>query len=125
LVFTPTAALDANSTYTFQVGGVRDIAGNLAAGLPYSAMFSTLDTHGPSISTLRIVNNAKPIQGRTLQLEALLAVTESDASVRFTADFQVIGLATTSPYRINATLPNSGLVTFRAIAIDHYGNEGQ
>jgi hypothetical protein len=124
LVFTPDTELSPNASYTLRVEGVRDLAGNLADAQPILASFDTLDTLGPTIVSLRLGQGKAPIAGASLPIEAQLAVDEPGASVRFTADFVPAGTASQPPYRTIATLPLTGSVTFRAIAIDRYGNEG-
>ena len=125
LGFTPAAALEPNATYTVTADGIRDLAGNLAVGQPYSWSFATLDTLGPEISLLHLSGDPSPIAGATLPLEARLATPEPGASVRFTQDFAPLGLSTNGPrYTVQATLPASGQTTLRAIATDRYGNDG-
>lgn len=124
LAFTPTAALEVNATYTAFISNVVDLAGNVAVGQPFVTTFRTLDTLGPSISTLKIAENKPPVAGGRVHIEATLATNEAGASVRITQDFVPIGVALNLPYRVEATLPTNGSVTFRAIALDVYGNEG-
>src|SRR6185503_8403740 len=87
LSFVPTGELEPNRTYTITVSNVFDLAGNRAAGEPFTATFNTLDTIGPTIATLRIASNAAPVANRTVFLEALLATNEPGTTVRFTRDF--------------------------------------
>ena len=124
LVFTPTAALNPNTHYSASVAGVSDLAGNLAVGQPFVFGFDTLDTVGPAITSLRLAENRTAIAGSAVPVEAVLATSESGGSVRFTEDFVAIGTVSAAPYRVNATLPVSGSVTFRAIATDRFGNDG-
>ena len=124
LTFTPTAALDVNATFTYSVSGVRDLAGNLAVNQPFSASFATLDTLGPTITTLRLATNQLPVAGATVRIEALLAANEPGASVRFTQDLNPIGSASSPPFSVAATLPTSDKTTIRAIATDRFGNDG-
>ena len=123
-MFTPVAALDVNARYTLSVSNVSDLAGNLATNQPILANFVTLDTIGPTVAILRIGDNKAPISGSTVPIEALLATNETGASVRFTADFNPVGTAGVTPYRVNFMLPVTGGVTFRAIASDRFGNDG-
>ncbi|HKS38859.1 MAG TPA: LamG-like jellyroll fold domain-containing protein, partial [Verrucomicrobiae bacterium] len=124
LAFTPTAALEVNATYSLSVSNVSDLAGNAAVSQPFIATFTTLDTLGPVIATLRIADNRPPIAGGTVPVEALLAVNEPSVSVRFSRDLEPTGLATQAPYRANVRLPSQGSTTVRAIATDRYGNDG-
>ncbi len=124
LVFTPAADLDANATYTMTIGGIRDLAGNLMRENPLIVTFQTLDTFGPNISTLQIAGGLRPVAGRSVPVEAILAAAEAGASVRFTQDFTPMGTSTNSPYRVNVTLPSAGSTTVRAIATDRFGNDG-
>lgn len=124
LSFVPAGELHPNAIYTLSVSNVFDLAGNRAAGEPFLATFSTLDTVGPAVGVLRIASNAPPVAGATVFVEALLATNETGASVRFTQDFSPLGNATNSPYRAAVKLPSGGSTTMRAIATDQYGNDG-
>ncbi|MEI7731986.1 MAG: Ig-like domain-containing protein [Verrucomicrobiota bacterium] len=124
LNFTPTAALDVNTLYTLSVSNVMDLAGNLATNQPFNSTFATLDTIGPTIATLRLASNRSPVAGGTVTVEAILAVPEDGAGVRFTKDFNLIGTATNAPYRVRVTLSTEGINVIRAIGIDKWGNEG-
>ena len=125
LVFTPDTVLAPNSAYTVTVNDVRDLAGNLALDHPLSSTFMTLDTIGPVVSELLIANDLSAVGGATVQFEARLEVNEPGARVRFTADFEPIGVAVMPPFRVPVTLPPSGSVTIRAVAADAYGNDGE
>ncbi len=122
--FTPDAALPANQRFTLLVDQVRDEAGNPAVGQPFQAVFETLDTVGPSLSSLRIADGRPPIAGSTVTIEAVLASVETNATVRFTQDLVTLAGPVGPPYRTPLTLPASGSTTIRAIASDRYGNEG-
>ena len=130
LSFVPAAPFLPNATYTLVVSNVFDLAGNRAAGEPFTATFATLDTIGPAITNLQIVGGQLPVAGTTIQVEAILATNEAGASVRFTQDFNPIGSTNAPPYRINVTLPTPSTLeprpssTIRAIATDLYGNDG-
>jgi len=125
LSFVPAAELQPNAFYTLTVSNVLDLAGNRATNAePYVATFATLDTIGPAIATLRIGDGLAPLAGRTVPIEALLAVAEPGASVRFTQDFTPLGSSTNNPFRVTATLPLTGSTTIRAIATDEFGNDG-
>jgi hypothetical protein len=124
LSFVPTGELEPNHTYTITVSNVFDLAGNRAAGEPFTASFKTLDTIGPLIAALQIASNAAPVANRTVFIETLLATNEPGASVRFTRDFAPLGTATNVPARVPITLPASGSTTIRAIATDQFGNDG-
>jgi hypothetical protein len=56
--------------------------------------------------------------------EAVLAEPEAGVSVRFTQDFNTIGVSDTEPFRVTGTLPLTGSTTIRAIATDAFGNDG-
>jgi hypothetical protein len=122
--FTPEAALPANQRFTLLVDQVRDEAGNPALGQPFQAVFETLDTVGPSISSLRMADGRSPIAGSTVTIEAVLASIETNATVRFTQDLVSLAGPVGPPYRTSISLPASGSTTIRAIASDRYGNEG-
>ncbi len=122
--FTPDAALPANQQFTVTLSDVFDLAGNRATGEPFISHFSTLDTVGPTIAALRVVDGRPPIAGSTLAVEALLVAEEPGAGVRFSRDFIPAGSLAAAPFRIDVSLPSSGATTVRAIATDRYGNEG-
>ncbi|HSH14446.1 MAG TPA: carboxypeptidase regulatory-like domain-containing protein, partial [Verrucomicrobiae bacterium] len=124
LSFVPADLLKANANYTLTVSNVFDLAGNRAAGEPFTVTFATLDTVGPNIATLRIGDGRAPVAGATVPVEALLAAAEPGVSVRFTQDFNPLGATTNLPFRVNATLPPTGSTTLRAIATDQFGNDG-
>jgi hypothetical protein len=63
LTFSPGQPLAVNTTYTLRVQGVRDLSGNLMSGLPIVATFSTLDTLGPTVATLHLAADQKPVAG--------------------------------------------------------------
>ena len=125
VAFTPEVDLAPNASYTVMASGFRDLAGNGAAGQPYTSTFSTLDTLGPEIAEIRIKGGVQPVSGAPVEFEAVLAVPEDQVRVRMTADLVVIG-ETTEPGDLDLpfTLPLDGSVTVRAIAIDRHGNEG-
>ncbi len=124
LVFTPTVELLPNAVFTATVTGVKDIAGNFAVGQPLVHSFSSLDTIGPTIATLRIKNNQAPVAGSTINLETVLAAAEPGVRVRLTANFALIGVTSPGILELPFTLPASGTISIRAIAIDRFGNEG-
>ncbi|MDB6036537.1 MAG: hypothetical protein JWM99_378, partial [Verrucomicrobiales bacterium] len=124
ITFAPTAALDPNTTYTYSLSGVRDLAGNLALNQPITGNFSTLDTLGPNIASLRLANGRTPVAGVSVPVEAILAAPEPGASVRYTQDLNPIGSSTNSPFQIEVKLPASGSTIIRAIATDRFGNDG-
>jgi hypothetical protein len=125
LAFTPTAFLQANATYTWSVSGVRDLAGNAALNQPITGRFQTIDDRGPALSTLRIAEGVSPVAGRTVTLEGLLVQNEAGARVRFSDEGTTIATATTSPFRVSVTLPDSGKRVYRAVGIDRFGNESE
>ncbi|MBL9175134.1 MAG: carboxypeptidase regulatory-like domain-containing protein [Verrucomicrobiales bacterium] len=124
LSFVPADLLKPNTVYTLTVSNVFDLAGNRAAGEPFRTTFSTLDTVGPSLASLRIADDRKPAAGATLPVEAVLVLPEPGASVRFTQDFKPLGTDTNAPFRALVTLPATGSTTVRAIATDVFGNDG-
>src|SRR5207302_5415158 len=65
-----------------------------------------------------------PVASATIQVEAVLAGNEPNASVRFTQDLNPIGSAKTPPFRASVKLPPNGSTTVRAIATDRFGNDG-
>jgi hypothetical protein len=123
-VFTPTQPLSINQSFGITVDNVRDLANNPLPGLPLTRSFQSLDTLGPDISELRIKDAAIPLEGQTIEIEALLAVSEPGASVRMSANLSVFGETSVEPFVLPYTLPLSGTVIFRAVAIDRFGNEG-
>jgi len=124
IVFTPATLLQPNTTYTLRANGIRDLAGNLATNQPLSLSFTTLDTLGPVISTLRVVSGQEPVAGATVFVEALLAENEPGAGVRFTRDLTAVGSDSSVPFNISLALPDTGSTTVRAIATDRFGNDG-
>ncbi|MEX0326383.1 MAG: Ig-like domain-containing protein, partial [Puniceicoccaceae bacterium] len=124
VVFTPDLELDPNAEYTATVSNIRDLAGNFALEQPFVSTFATLDTIGPSISQLRIKDGQVPTAGAGIVLEAILDSPEPGVRIRATANFETIGLTDPGVLEVPYTLPDAGTVTFRAIAIDSFGNEG-
>ncbi len=124
LNFTPTAALQPNTTYTLSVSGIVDLAGNPAANQPITARFATLDTIGPAIASLRLVGSEPRVAGTTVTIEADLAAVEASVTIRFTQDFKPLDADSTAPFAVPALLPAPGSITFRAIATDRFHNEG-
>lgn len=124
LAFTP-SALEANATYRWTLSGVRDLSGNEALNQPFTGVFQTVDDRGPTLSTLRIADGVSPVAGRTVVLEAALAQNEAGARVRFFDETSSIGIATTVPYRVSVTLPDSGKRAYRAVGLDRFGNESE
>ena len=123
--FTPRAALEVNARYRFVLSNVVDLAGNPALNQPFVSAFETLDTLGPEIGALRIVDGLRPVAGRTVEVEVLLAGIEPGARVRFNTgfDFAPLGEDRTPPFRARLVLPISGSVPVRAIATDRFGND--
>ncbi|MEX0330624.1 MAG: tandem-95 repeat protein [Puniceicoccaceae bacterium] len=124
VVFTPDLELEPNAEYTTSVSNIRDLAGNFALDQPFVSTFATLDTIGPSIAQLRIKDGQIPTAGAGIVLEAVLESPEPGVRIRVTADFESIGLTDPGVLEVPYTLADAGTVTFRAIAIDPYGNEG-
>ncbi len=123
LAFTPTSLLEPNATYSWSVSNVRDLAGNISENQPFTGRFNTLDTVGPVIGELRIADATSPVAGRTVFLEAVLAQDEPGARVRFEDDSGVLGTTSLVPFRVSVKLPDSGNRTYRAVALDRFGNE--
>ncbi|MBK8001598.1 MAG: carboxypeptidase regulatory-like domain-containing protein [Verrucomicrobia bacterium] len=124
LSFVPVDLLQANATYTLTISNVFDLAGNRAAGEPYVSIFKTLDTVGPRIVSVGVVDGRPLAAGATVPVEAVLETGETGVTVRYTQDFQPIGSSGITPFRRSVTLPASGSTTIRAIATDQYGNDG-
>lgn len=124
LTFTPKQALAVNGTFTLRVNGARDLVGNPVANLPIVSSFNTKDTRGPVLSALRLVRPPTAVAGAPALLEAQLASAEDGVVVRFSGNLNPLGVATSSPFQIPVTLPLSGPIAYRAIAIDRFGNEG-
>ena len=122
VVFTPNQPLKPNATYTASIDGVHDVAGNAAEGLPFSTSFATLDTIGPSIANLALTG--APVGGATVSIQATLAQPEAGVSVRMSADLATFGQSAPDVLALPFTLPLSGSLIVRAIAIDRFGNEG-
>jgi len=123
--FVPTFELMPNASYTISASGFADLAGNAANDQPFTSSFGSLDTLGPIIAQLRIKNGLGPVANAAVELEVVLATPDPAARVRISADFVTLG-ETTTPGDLDLpfTLPASGSVTLRAIAIDAFGNEG-
>ncbi len=122
VVFTPTTLLAPNASYSAQINGVRDLAGNLAEDLPFISNFATLDTVGPTIAQLTLSGGA--VGGATVAVNAVLAQPEAGASVRMSADLVPFGASAPGVLSLPFALPLSGTRIVRAIAIDRFGNEG-
>lgn len=124
LTFVPTVDLPVNATLTASVSGVRDLAGNEAINQPLVTTFATLDTLGPNIAQLRIKNAVSPTAGAAITLQAVLTTAEAGVRYRLSADAVTIGTSAADELEIPFTLPESGTVVFRGVAIDRFGNEG-
>jgi hypothetical protein len=124
LSFLPTVELPPNGIFTATVTGVRDLAGNELAGQPLVANFATLDTLGPVIGELRIKNGLTPTAGATVTLEAVLAAAETGVRFRLSANAVTVATSAVNVLEVPFTLPQSGSVVFRGVAIDRFGNEG-
>ncbi|MCF7730949.1 MAG: carboxypeptidase regulatory-like domain-containing protein, partial [Akkermansiaceae bacterium] len=124
LSFLPTVELPPNRSFTATVTGVRDLAGNELAGQPLGTTFATLDTLGPVIGELRIKNGLTPTAGAALTLEAVLASPETGVRYRLSANAVTVGTSAVDGLEMPFTLPATGTVVFRGIAIDRFGNEG-
>lgn len=123
LAFTPNAPLLPNRTYSLVASNLIDLAGNRFANEPLAAAFSTLDTVGPVVATLRL--NGQPVAGASVPVEAILAEPEAGASVRFLKEAEPVALAATNPYIAYVTMPTNGSVRLQAIATDQFGNDGE
>ncbi|MCC6619868.1 MAG: Ig-like domain-containing protein [Deltaproteobacteria bacterium] len=122
-VFTPTFAMSPNTTYTYSVTGVRDLAGNV--GPTVTGGFTTIDTIGPTITTLRLLDGAPPLGGATVVVEAVLAnPAEAGVRVRMSAGLVPFGETAPGGLTLPLTLPLSGNVSISAFAIDAFGNFG-
>jgi hypothetical protein len=130
LVFTPSELLDPNGTYTARVRNVRDVAGNLAESDPacapdlFCTTFATLDTLGPAIAGLALADGALPVANATVRVVATLAQPEPGVRVRLSADLVPVAESLSDVVTIPFTLPPSGSIVLRAVAIDRFGNEG-
>jgi hypothetical protein len=124
LSFLPAVELPPNGIFTATVTGVRDLAGNELAGQPLVTTFATLDTLGPVIGELRIKNGITPTAGATITLEAVLAAAETGVRFRLSANASTVATSAVDVLEVPFTLPQSGTVVFRGIAIDRFGNEG-
>jgi hypothetical protein len=124
LTFVPNADLPPNTSFTATVSGVRDLAGNEMADQPLSRTFTTLDTLGPALSELRIKDGATPIATAAVTLQAVLATAEPGVRIRFSVGAVTLATTDTGVFELPITLPGIGALTYRAIAIDRFGNEG-
>ncbi|MFN0129716.1 MAG: Ig-like domain-containing protein, partial [Verrucomicrobiales bacterium] len=124
LTFVPTAPLPPNASFTITVNGVQDLAGNPMANQPLSRTFSTLDTLGPVLAELRLKDTPAPLANTPVTLQAVLAATEPGVRVRFSADAVTLATTEVGVLELPVTLPATGAVTYRALAIDRFGNEG-
>ena len=131
LIFTPMdtagmrGALLANAAYTVTVAGLFDLAGNVmlpaAAG---STTFRTIDTIGPSVSSLIAPAGARPGESITV---AALSLDDDVASMAFLVDGVVTAIVTSpvSAGRFETTIqmPDRAL-QITARAVDLSGNAG-
>lgn len=124
LTFVPSVPLPVNASFTATLSNVQDLAGNFAVGQPFTRSFATLDTLGPEIALLRIKGGAATVGGSTVVLEAVLAAAETGVRYRLTANGVNAGTSAEDVLEIPLTLPESGTLVFRGIAIDRFGNEG-
>jgi hypothetical protein len=125
LTFVPSVDLPVNASLTATISGVRDLAGNEAAGQPLSAAFRTLDTLGPSITEVRVQGGGSPLAGTVAVIESVLAAPETgEFRVRYSLDFASLGSSAVGSTGLPITAPAAGDYTVRAVAIDRFGNEG-
>ncbi len=125
LTFVPAVDLPVNATLTATVTGVRDLAGNEAAGLPLTAAFRTLDTLGPAILSVGVKGGGSPVAGSPVVLQSVFAAPEAgEFRVRYSLDFANLGTSAAGGTELTLTAPAAGDYSVRAIAIDRFGNEG-
>jgi hypothetical protein len=124
LTFVPSVPLPVNASFTATVSNVRDLAGNFAVGQPLATTFASLDTLGPEIALLRIKDGAATVGGSTVVLEAVLAAAETGVRYRLSANAVTVGTSAEEVLEVPFTLPESGTIVFRGIAMDRFGNEG-
>jgi hypothetical protein len=124
LTFVPSVPLPVNASFTATVSNVRDLAGNFAVGQPLATTFSSLDTLGPEIALLRIKNGVPPVAGSVITLEAVLAAAETGVRYRLSANAVTVGTSAEEVLEVPFSLPESGTIVFRGIAMDRFGNEG-
>ena len=105
------------------VSNLIDLAGNRFASEPLTASFSTLDTIGPVVASLKL--NGPAVAGAAVPVEAILSEPEAGASVRFLKEVEPVAVATTNPYIAYITMPTNGSVRLQAIATDQFGNDGE
>ncbi len=123
LAFAPASPLLPNRTYTMVISNLFDLAGNQFASEPLTTTFSTLDTFGPTIATLKL--NGPAVAGAMVPIEAILAQPEVGASVRFFKELEPVSFAAEAPYIGSVQLPTNGIVRLQAIATDQFGNDGE
>lgn len=119
-VFAPQDFLRANTTYTFIVSGVVDLAGNPLAGGVFTASFATVDTIAPLIQALHLTGT--PRAGGTVTLEPTIAGADT-VRVEYAVALGGTAVASAAPFAAALTLPTGVTeTTVTAVAIDGFGN---
>ena len=118
-IFTPTDFLVPNSVYTVRLTGAADLAGNPLAGGTLESPFFTVDTIGPLIQFLQSIG--QPLPGTIVQVVPTIADPDL-ARVEYEISGQPAQIAMAPPYAANVTMPASGTVQVRAVAVDTFNN---
>jgi hypothetical protein len=120
VIFSPQDFLRANTTYTFTVSGVVDLAGNPLAGGTFTASFATIDTIAPLIQALELTGT--PRAGGTVTVRPTIAGADT-ARVEYAVALGGTAVATTAPFEAALTLPTGVTeTTVTAVAVDGFGN---
>ncbi len=121
-ILTPVNTLQPNLTYTFEVRGVEDTAGNVLVGATL-AQFNSLDTLAPSITGLTVAADAILIEGLLVEMTAEVDATDV-ARIYFYHDELLVATDSEVPFTAALQLPLAGMNRFKAIAEDVAGNRG-
>ncbi|MCC6232403.1 MAG: carboxypeptidase regulatory-like domain-containing protein, partial [Verrucomicrobiales bacterium] len=124
LALVPNSPLLPDTTYQTRLVGVQDLAGNQAP--ERLGEFSTLDTRGPSLTTVRLRGGQRPVAKATVTVEALMDPPDPDAVVRWSRNGVALGISTNGPQHTFAVrLPAEGTVRITAVGVDRAGNAGE
>ncbi len=124
-IFTPGAALSADTLYTVRISGhVKDLKGNAMETAEITSTFATFDTLAPGIGTLNYDQGTSLVHGNTIRFTAVPDPTEDIAVLKFLINGETASIISEAPYEYDLYLdPDLGSeVTVSVVAADAAGN---